>query len=203
MSTIRMPCLLVVFFCLQGCASTYIDPSYAHTRYRDLQRPAQPAALNVDVTYENHGDPVSQGSLAKGIHRSVERTLRTSGLIIPTPHGADGEIAVTFNETTPLTAVSMGEVVGSALTLRLLTGPVLHRTYEMSVTISEHGKTITKSGYKHLLYDSYGVHLSPPPGAVAVSPFHPGEYIIIEQMLLNALRDFQVDGVLAPNVPSP
>jgi hypothetical protein len=201
MSTIRLPCLLAVFLCLQGCASTYIDTSYTHTRYQDLKHLPQPAALNVDVIYEMRGDLVSYAGSEKAIRRSVERTLRTSGLIIPTPRGVDGKIAVTFNETTPSTGVSTGEVVASALTFRLV-GPVLHRTYEMSVTIFAHGKTITKSGYKHLLYDGYGIHLSPPPGAVAVSPSR-SEDTVIEQMLLNALRDFQVDGVLAPNVLSP
>src|SRR5207253_7796426 len=89
--------LLLVASLLTACTSvkSYVDASFARTRYEELKRPSKPLTLKVNAEFLRNGQRLPKGD--DEIRGSVERTLRGSGLIIPSESGADGEIIVSVN----------------------------------------------------------------------------------------------------------
>ena len=82
---------------------------------------------------------------------------------------------------------------GTGLTFGLV-GNTVRDGYEMTVALTLNGKSVTKTGYKHLLISTVG-NATAPPGLKPTTP-SAGVATIVEQMLLNALRDLQGDGLL-------
>ena len=123
---------------------------------------------------------------------SVERVVRASGLIVPTPDSASGEIHVVLNNSTDKAAAA-AKGFGTGLTFGLV-GSTVTDLYEMEVTMTANGKTFHKSGIRHALHSAVG-NASLPEGLEPVPPATAFNRIV-EQMLLNALKDFQESGGL-------
>lgn len=177
---------------LSGCISvkSYVDPTYAKTAYQDLNKPAQVLALKVNVEFSLNGERLPTGD--NEVRGHVERVLRGSGLVTPSDSAANGEITVTVNNVADLGKVA-AKGFGTGLTFGLA-GSTVQDGYEMTVTLATKDRTVTKSGYKHVLISTVGNKKGPegltPTTAAA------GFGTIVEQMLLNALSDLQRDGLL-------
>jgi hypothetical protein len=176
-----------------GCISTksYVDPTFAHARYEDLKHPTVALALKVDVEFRRNGVHFPRGDAET--RGTAERTLRGTGLITPTPSGSDGDIKVMVNNVGDVGA-AVGKGVGTGLTLGLV-GSTVRDGYEMTVTLTTNGKAVEKTGYTHQLISTVG-NASGPPGLTPTTP-SAAYGTIVEQMLLNAIQDFQSDGLLA------
>jgi hypothetical protein len=86
--------LLVVASLLTGCVSlkSYVDTSFAHTRYEDLKRPSKPLTLKVNATIVEQmllnalRDMQADGLL---VNRSQEpeASIAEAGAVVRTAHG--------------------------------------------------------------------------------------------------------------------
>jgi hypothetical protein len=175
-----------------GCMTVKsgVDPAYGKTKYEDLARPSEPFKWKVSVQFQVDGKPAQQADST--LRDGVERVLRASGLIVPTPESTSGEIHVVLNNITDKAAAA-AKGFGTGLTLGLV-GSTVTDYYEMEVTITANGKTSRKSGIRHALHTAVG-NASLPAGFEAVPPATAFNRIV-EQMLLNALKDFQEGGGL-------
>jgi len=177
---------------LSGCISvkSYVDPTYARTAYEDLRKPAQVLALKVNVEFLRNGQRLPKAD--NEVRGHVERVLRGSGLITPSESAADGEITIAVDNVGDL-GKSAAKGFGTGLTFGLA-GSTVQDGYVMTVTLTTAGKTVTKSGYKHVLISTVGNKKGPE----GLTPTTPGAAFgtIVEQMLLNVLGDLQKDGLL-------
>jgi hypothetical protein len=175
-----------------GCISvkSAVDPAYGKTKYEDIARPAEPFKWKVSVQFQVDGKPAQKADST--LRDSVERVLRASGLIVPTPDSVSGEIHVVLNNITDKAAAA-AKGFGTGLTFGLV-GSTVTDLYEMEVTITANGKTFHKSGIRHALHSAVG-NASLPEGLEPVPPATAFNRIV-EQMLLNALKDFQESGGL-------
>jgi hypothetical protein len=132
------------------------------------------------------------------LRHHVERVLRNSGLILPTPDSTAGEIKVVLNDTADVdaarakglaTAFSFG-IVGNTVTDYL----------EMDIAISANGKIIKKTGLQHACHSTVG-DATIPEGLEVLSPSEAFGRAV-EQMLLNGLKEFQESGELSTLQPS-
>ena len=175
-----------------GCASikSAADPAYATAKYEDIVKPAEPFKWKVSVQFQRDAKPYEKADST--LRDSVERVLRATGVIVPTPDSASGEIHVVLNNVTDKAAAA-AKGFGTGLTFGLI-GSTVTDYYEMEVTITANGKTFHKSGIRHALVTAVG-NASLPQGFDPVPPATAFNRVV-EQMLLNALKDFQQNGSL-------
>lgn len=179
--------LVLVLAVAAGCVSmvgerNYVEPSPVTTRYEDLSRPEQPLLLRISViqTYDGRSYAIDPDSPMRA---RVVRVLRESGFVRSSHAGEDGSIEVTVNDA-------------PAKRLREGRGPGWHarEVLELSVVISTGGRTATRN-YERAILRYRGDARE---AAGLTERVGPGEAIdiVVEQMLLRALLDFQREGVL-------
>jgi len=177
---------------LSGCISikSYVDPTYAKAGYEDLTRPSQAPALKVNAEFLRNGERLPKGD--NELRGHVERVLRGSGLITPSDSASDGTVTVAVNNVGDV-GKAAAKGFGTGLTFGLA-GSTVQDGYEMTVTLYTNGQTVTKSDYKHVIITTVGNEKGPE----GLVPTTPGAAFgtIVEQMLLNALGDFQKAGLL-------
>lgn len=123
----------------------------------------------------------------------VERVVRATGIAVPTADSGAPQLKVIVNNIADLGSAS-AKGVGTGLTFGLA-GSVVSDYYEMQVVLTRGQKTISKDGYKHALHSTIG-NASGPAGLDPTTPAA-GFGKIVEQMLLNALKDLDADPELA------
>jgi hypothetical protein len=175
-----------------GCMSTKsaIDPAYNKTKYEDIAQPAEAYKWRVSVQFLVDGKPYQRGDSM--LQDQVERVLQDSGLIVPTPDSTSGEIHVILNDSYNK-AATVTKLFGYVLTFGLI-GTTVTDYFEMEVTITTNGKTFHKRGIRHTLYTTVG-NAKLPEGSQSV-PQQTAVHRIVEEMLLNALKEFQQSGSL-------
>jgi hypothetical protein len=167
-----MSAFLLLMFILSasaGCAfRNYIDPSFGTIQYEDLARPEVPLRLKVFC------DDIARDKIVRILYRS--------GLVRSSFDGEDGSIHITgFGQISP-GAYERG-------------GAGLHGTQTLAivVAITTEGRTVTRQ-YEHAVL-WYSPRAQEPAGLS--EPLGYEAYDLVgEQMILRALRDFQLDGVL-------
>jgi hypothetical protein len=186
----------ILFFALSvmlsGCMTprTILDPTYGNTKYDDISRPSAPKRLFVSAEFQRNGQhyPKVDATL-KDI---VERVLRASGVVSPANDSVSGDINVVVNNFGDQgNAAAKGFATG--LTFGLV-GNTITDYYEMRVVIHTNGKVITKDGIKHALHTKIGMGSTP--AGLEVLPIQTAFERAVEQMLLNAIREFQQSGEL-------
>lgn len=126
----------------------------------------------------------------------IERTLRGSGVTLPTSDGVDGEIRVTVNNIADLGgAAARGFETG--LTFGAV-GSTVVDTYEMSASLNARGRTASRSGVSHSMYTAIG-NTSLPPN-VEVTTVDLAFQKVVESMLLRVLQEMQQHGDLPGSV---
>ena len=184
--------LLALVVALSGCIAprTIVDPAYGHTKYEDISRPSAPEKLFVSAEFQRNGEHYPKADAA--LKDIVVRVLRASGVISPASDALSGDIEVVVNNFGDRgTAAAKGFATG--LTFGLV-GSTVTDYYEMKVVIHKNGKLITKDGIKHALHTKIGMG-STPEGA-EVLPIQTAFDRAVEQMLLNAIREWQQSGEL-------
>ncbi len=186
----------VVFF--SGCVSprTVVDPTYGKVKYEDLSRSSDPFKWKLTVEFQRNGQHFPKVDTTLRDH--AERVLRASGLIVPTPDPTPGEIKVVLNNIADLDS-ARAKGFGTGFTFGLV-GTTVTDHYEMEITISANGKVIKKTGLKHALHTTIG-NASIPEG-LEVLPTSTAFGRVVEQMLLNALKELQQSGELSTLQPS-
>ena len=196
MRTIRIAgAFLAMSMTLQGCISlhSYVDPQYHHAGYGDLVRPAPPYTLSVKVEFERNGQP--KPAAEHEVRADIERSLRASGMVVPYDGTvpAEGEISFMLNNVTDIgNAAAKG--FGTGLTFGLV-GSHVTDGYEMTVRLTQ-GSVVTERVYQHAIQSTVG-NASPPPGMTAVS-LSTAINQVIDDLVLNSLKDLQSAGMLPP-----
>jgi hypothetical protein len=189
----------VAFAALVGCASpkSYLDPSVPKISAAELARRAEPLKLKLTVEFQRNGEhyPRVDSLLAD----SVQRILRSTGLIVPADSDSAGSIRIVVNNSGDLSD-ARAKGIKTGLTLGLA-GSTVMDVYEMTVSITANGKTVTRTAIKHALYTAIG-NTTLPSGVEIVSTSVAFDRVL-EQMLLRALRDMQKAGELANRGYSP
>jgi hypothetical protein len=183
-------CIAVVF--LSGCLSvkSYVDPTFGKTRYEDLVRPTAPLPLKVAIEFQRNGKAYPRAE--KDVRGHVERVLRASGNVVPATDATD-EIKVVLNNVADIGG-AVGKGIGTGLTFGAA-GSLVQDGYEMTVSVTRGGKTVTKTGYRHILWSTVGNKKGPP--GMTPTTLTDGFATIVEQLILNALKDLQADGLIA------
>lgn len=183
---------------LSGCVSpkSFVDPSLPKVAYEEIHRRQEPLKLALEVEFQRNGEHLLK--VDPTLRDSTERVLRGTGLISPLYDGGEGSIKVVVNNIADKSA-AVAKGIGTGLTFGLV-GTTVMDAYELSVTITINGKTVTRTGVKHALYTAIG-NTSTPPNVEVFSP-SVGFTRVLEQMLLRSLVDMQKAGELA-NVKLP
>lgn len=180
-----------------GCVSTksYVDPAYGRATYNDITRKTDPYTWKIVVEFQRNGKHLP--AIDSELMGHVERTVRASGMATPMPEGGMGQLKVMVNNVADMgTAGAKG--FGTGLTLGLV-GSTVSDNYEMEAELSMNGKVIRRSGYKHALHSTVG-NASGPQG---LEPMTPSAAFgrVVEQLMLNFLKDIQQSGDLSLVVP--
>jgi hypothetical protein len=174
-----------------GCSlihKSYVDPEYGKTNFQDISHRPQPLKWRIVTEWQRNGEHLP--SLDQYLKNTVERILKTSGMVEPVTNNDAPTLQVIVN--------NLGDRGGafakgflSGLTFGLI-GVSVTDYYEMKVVLTSGSVVITKTGYKHALHSTSGLIVSSPPGA-APTTASDGINKIIEQMMLSALKDFEKD----------
>ena len=178
---------------LAGCSSpkSFIDPSVAKLSYDDVKRRAEPLKLKLVVEFQRNGEHLPK--VDSTLRDNAERVLRGTGVIVASDDHPVGEIKVVVNNIADM-AAARAKGFGTGLTFGLA-GSTVTDAYEMSISITENGKTVSRSGIKHSLFTIIG-RGNVPEGSETIPPNVAFERVL-EQMILRALHDMQSTGELA------
>lgn len=190
---LQVSLLIVAISSIVGCASpkSFVDPTYGRATYADITRRAEPYKWRIVVECQRNGAHVPE--VDGELMGDVERVVRASGIAIPSPEGSSGQLKVVVNDIAATESAGWkGFVTG--LTFGLV-GSTAIDYYEMEAELSMNGKSIKRSGYKHAIHTTVG-NASGPQGveAMSLSEAFSG---VLEQMLLNFLKDLQQIGELS------
>ena len=191
----RIMALAACLAALSGCISThsYVDPQYRHASYSDLRRPNPPYVLAVKVEFERNGE--ARPAVDPEIRADIERSLRASGVALPYDgtQPATGEISFVLNNLANV-AGGAAKSFGTGMTYGLV-GSHLTDGYEMHVRLTQ-GDVVTERSYQHAIVTTVG-HASGPKG---VTPVNLGTAVnqVIDDLVLNSLKDLQASGSLLP-----
>jgi hypothetical protein len=189
----RLLALALAGAVLSGCMSprAFVDPSFPKVSYDDVKKRSTPLRLRVSVEFQRNGEPFPKADAT--LRDNTERVLRASGVIVPVSDPGDGEMKVVVNNIADRgAAAARGFATGFTFGL---VGTTVTDAYEMSVTITTHGKTITRSAVKHALHTAIG-NTDIPAGLEPI-PINIAFQRVLEQMLLRVLQDVQNTGELA------
>lgn len=185
--------LFAMLVMLSGCmtARAVVDPTYGNTKYDDISKPSVPQEWLLLVEFQRNGQHYPKGDST--LRDIVERVLRATGVVIPTADSASGEITVVVNNFGDQGA-AFAKGFATGFTFGLV-GTTVTDYYEMSVEIHTNGKVIKKDGIKHALHTKIGMGSTP--DGLEVLPIQTAFERVVEQMLLNAISEFQRDGELS------
>lgn len=167
---------------------SYVDPSYRSARYEDVRARAKPVPVRLEVSFTRNGEPLPSG--AEQLRDEAVRVLRESRVLLPSSATGAGvgvlRIAadnVYFSSESTAAGIAAGVSFGNS-------GGLVSDRYNF--TLSYRGPDGSEKGgnYQHRLYTTPG-EMKLPRGVALVSPDQ-GFGIIVEDVLLNFLRDMQL-----------
>lgn len=181
--------MLLVF--AGGCLATrcYVDPQYRKATQSDIKAVGAKHNVNVDVEFQRNGErfPRADGEL----RMQVEKALRATGVVDIVTAPSDTKIRVVANNIADMDeAFSKG--FGTGLTFGAA-GSVVTDFYEIKVEFASGGAK-QSFAYKHAIHTTVGNK----PAPIPVEPTKVGEAfgVVIEDVILNFVRDVQVGGGL-------
>lgn len=175
-----------------GCISvkSYVDPQYRQASYEAIQRPPQPIAARVDVHFMRNGEAFPKAD--SELRGNVERSLRATGVFVPSTSAAAPLISITANNVADLGA-ARAKGFGTGLTFGAA-GSMIDDFYEFSCSY-DNGGAAQKLDYKHAIHTSVG-NAKAPEGMTATTPANAfGQ--VIDDVVLNFVKDLQARGALA------
>ncbi|MCG3174984.1 MAG: hypothetical protein GMKNLPBB_03318 [Myxococcota bacterium] len=178
-----------------GCTSikSYVDPQFRDATYQSIQNTDAPKYVTVSVEFQVNGKPQKRHNGT--VYRKVSRVLAATRLFAEASAGKaseSGQLHVIVNNVGDVGA-AFGKGFATGLTFGLAGSQVVDG-YIMTATYTPLGGVPTTREYKHAIHSTVGMH-SAPEGMVAV-PLADAFDQVVEEMLLNYLRDLQSDRVL-------
>ncbi|HEY5041459.1 MAG TPA: hypothetical protein VIK53_05595 [Verrucomicrobiae bacterium] len=184
----------LAIFCT-GCLSTksYVDPTFHDANYLSIRTPASPRPVVVVAMFQVNGKPKKE--LNSIVFRKVTKILAATRVFIQASNAQTNQAArleITVNNITDIGSAE-GKGFGTGFTLGLAGSEVVDR-YEMTAIYTPSGGLPIKKIYKHAIFSTIGAH-SAPKGMEPVSISDAFDQVV-EDMLLNFLRDLQESGSL-------
>ena len=193
LSPTLVACIALVV--LTGCGTrppvkSFLGASYPKVSYKEVQPRSTPLRLHLAVEFQRNGEPFPKGDVP--LKDYANRILVNSRVITPVEEGGEGEIRIVLNNIADPETVAV-ETAHSGLPLWML-GKTITDTYEMSVFVTTRGISASRTGIKHAVHTAIGNMAVPE----AVETFHHKQAFarVLEQMLLQALKDMQRSGEL-------
>ncbi|TKB43736.1 membrane lipoprotein lipid attachment site-containing protein [Thalassotalea mangrovi] len=183
---------VVATLVLSGCISskTYVDPSFAKASYDDIKPVVSKYNTNVMVEFQRNGDPLPAAD--NELRGHVERTLRASGVVIPSGDSSF-TLKVTVNNLADLgDAAAKG--FGTGLTFGAA-GSMVTDYYEINIEYTNSNGEILNKSYKHALHTTVGNKEAPFEDVVPTTPAA-AFGTIVEQVLLNFIVEMQQNNLL-------
>ncbi|MCG3173239.1 MAG: hypothetical protein GMKNLPBB_01417 [Myxococcota bacterium] len=193
---IRLSALLVgaTLIC-SGCSpiKSYVDPQFRDATYQSIRNTASPTRVTVSVEFQVNGKP--QKRQHDIVYRRVTRVLTATRLFTEVSSdkaSESGQLRIVINNVADVGA-AFGKGFATGLTFGLA-GSQVTDGYIMTAIYTPLGGVPTTREYKHAIHSTVGLR-SAPEGLVAV-PLADAFDQIVEDMLLNYLRDLQNDHIL-------
>ncbi len=186
---------LSLVICCTGCVAVYVDPHYRSATYMDVHGTNNPRPVAVKVEFQFNGK--HWPSQDTDVRLSVLKVLRASKVfaaVDATNAPVDGMLQVTLDDTGSLGA-AFGKGFITGLTYGLIGSEVEDHYFMTLVYTPAHGIPFSRK-YEHSIYATVGLH-SAPQGMERVS-VSGGVDTVIEDMMLNFLRDWQNASAVAP-----
>ena len=191
--------LALLAITLTGCISpkTYVDPSFSKASYEDVAPVKTKYQSTILVEFQRNGQHFSRADSELRGH--VERTLRASGVVVPGDPSSIYSIKVVVNNI-----ADMGEAaakgVGTGLTFGAA-GSLVTDYYEATIEFIDENGTKHVGTYKHALHTTIGNKKAPFENVQPTTPAD-GFGTVVEQTLLNFIKEMQDQGILTFNALS-
>lgn len=178
---------------LVGCSTpkSFVDPSVPKVSYDDIKKRAEPLKLKLLAEFQRNGEHLTK--VDSTLRDSTERVLRGTGVIVATNDQPIGEIRVVCNNIADM-ASARAKGFGTGLTFGLA-GSTITDAYELTISITVNGKTVTRSAIKDSIFTIIG-RGNVPEGVESLPPNVAFERVL-EQMILRSLQDMQKTGELS------
>lgn len=185
---------VIASFVLAGCASpkrSFLGASFPNVAYKDLKQRSTPLRLKLTVEFQRNGEHFSRGDVPlKDYSASI---LRDSGVVLPVDDKEEGQIQVVLNNVADTGTLAV-EASRKNYPLWMI-GKTITDAYELSLSITLQGKTISQTGIKQAVHTAIG-NMSIP-DSVQTFPQDQAFGKVLEQMLLHSLQIMQESGELA------
>jgi len=179
-----------------GCMAhkSYIDPQFHDADYQSIKVPDSPRPVTVAVTFLTNGSPNEAAKVpvrtqaVKVLTATRVFTERTNPQTSPA-----GRIEITVNNIGDTSeAMRKGWNTGASLGL---VGNEIVDGYEMTATYAPAGGSPVTRTYKHAIHHTFGAH-SALEGMELLPSGDAAFERVLEDMLLNFVRDLQKDGTV-------
>jgi hypothetical protein len=193
--------LVILSIACTGCLATksYLDPQFRSADYLSIKPTAQLQPVHVKVAFQTNGKTKKQ--LESDVLKRTTRVLAATRVFTEPAKESPvqaGQLEITLNNVGNLGG-AIGKGILTGLTYGLVGAHVVDG-YEMKCTYSPpSGEPVTRS-YKHAIHTTIGLHsnlkgLEPVPVTDAFDQ-------VVQDMLLNFLRDLQTEGALGTQAVS-
>jgi hypothetical protein len=186
--------MLAMAVLCSGCLSVkfYVDPQFRDATYKSVKYADNPKPVRITTEFQTNGSRGGEQQQTM-LHSKVMRVL-TVTRVFAEPDAASpaqaGQLQFTVNNVGDIGA-AIGKGIGTGLTFGLAGSHVVDG-YVMTVTYTPPGMQPISRQYKHAIHSTIGVHSAPE----GMQPVPIGDAFdqVIEDMLLNFLRDLQKEG---------
>lgn len=185
---------ILISFVLIGCAASpksFLGASFPKLTYNDVKKRSEPLRLKLIVEFQRNGQDFPKGDIP--LRDYAAQILAETGVISPidvvsaVDHQGEGTVKIVLNNIANNATVA-AEASGPNVPLWMI-GKTITDAYEMSMFITTHGKTISRTGIEHAFHTAIG-NMEIPDG-IETFPFDEAFGRMLRQMILRALQDMQ------------
>jgi hypothetical protein len=189
----RLWSLFLLLVCATGCLATkaYVDPKFRSADYLSIKAPGTPLPVTVTATFQTNGK--ANKHLHNVVRKKLTKVLAATRVFtepVNTNATPAGRLDLTVNNVGNL-AGAAGKGFATGLTLGLAGSEVVDGYVMTAIYTPSGGAAVTRT-YEHAIHSTIGLH-SAPKGMEPV-PLAEAFDQVIEDMVLNFLRDLQRDG---------
>ncbi|MGH1373282.1 MAG: hypothetical protein ACRBBW_14670 [Cellvibrionaceae bacterium] len=186
--------LAVISLVMTGCISpkSYVDPSFSKATYDDVKPVNNKYITEIVVEFQRNGKLYER--VNPEVRSHVERTLRATGIITPAAENTDISVKVTVNNVADITEAA-AKGFGTGLTFGAA-GSLVTDYYEITIEYDDGKGGQLIENYKHALHTTIGNADAPFDNTLPTTPAD-AFGTVVEQTLLNFVKDMQAKGLLS------
>ena len=190
--------LLFASYILCGCLQvrSYVDPKLPRASLADIQPPQSPGqARPLQLTFEFQRNGSPHGGVTRQVRPQIVRVLTDSKLfssVSARNSNEEARLEIVLNNL-----ANIGDAAGKGFLTGLTfggAGSLVTDSYVMSATFAAPGKPRVSKTYEHALHTTIG-NKKGPEGLQPKSVKEAFEEVV-DQLMLNLLRDLQKEGAL-------